>query len=560
MKRVFALVLAIVMLSGVVALAEEPVPEATPREAFCDRLAELLADFNPTGEDQATLSLADSRQEVMRLMLKGVDELLELDLQIPPEGVDAQAQFTPEEAYLAAGGSVIGFRYEDFPAIAEAAAKTVLASQGIPLDTDAIAAIDREALQAVCQLALQTAIMRHVTIDKAGDGTVLNYAASGGELIADLCEFADQVLAEEQYRPLLEQIWAIIKASSVGSELPGLDELIAMWPQAKEYLLSVETDFSLALEARVNGDRIAISAQAGVPDHLCLLDFALEFDPNKGKLTADTKLTEQVTRGSGDEAEVRNYDIQANFDLTVRDGGALWSLEFEYPIRYISLSMNGIHLDTVGRIAAKGTNIIRHPALRSFDAVLQYEKDEDGLAANLKVNGNTGIQTDLALELSERDFAFTIAQRYSRDYIMRMGGVDALRRYDLEGKTSRVIFSLKAEADENRVPQYVNIVQGDVTIHCTDEFVSDREYLITLTPEGENIADTSPAYIRVSYEGEEGDWTLRAVVIDPEGNEYASAALAISPSNPTEPLSGTEGLMMLTPELVQQLIGMMMDN
>ena len=97
-------------------------------------------------------------------------------------------------------------------------------------------------------------------------------------------------------------------------------------------------------------------------------------------------------------------------------------------------------------------------------------------------------------------------------------------------------------------------------IHCTDKFVSDREYLITFTPEGENIADTSLAYIRVSYEGEEGDWTLRAVVIDPEGNDYTSAELAISPSNPTEPLSGTEGLMMLTPELVEQLIGTMMGN
>ena len=557
MKRIIALLLAAVMFSGAFALAEEPAPEPTPQEVFRDRLMDLLADFDPTDGDQAALSLSSSGQEVVSLLLRGAEELVDLTVDIPSGATgDVRVQFTPEEAYIAAAGSVMGLRYEDIPAVAQAASKAFINSMGISFDPDAVAAIDTEALQALFQLLAQTAIMKHVTMSAAGDGMILNYAATGGELIADLCEFVEQVLAEEKYRPLLEQIWAQVEASGDGSDLPGLDEVIALWPEAKESLLAVETEFSLALEARVNGggEQIAVSADAGVPSQRFLLDFSMNTDPYKGKLAADVKLTERLLGEEEGETAPQDYDVQAKFGLTARDGGALWNLAVDYPrpmgrsgfflnpgCRHFVLTMNGSHLDTVGRITMD-----MNTGRNSFDAEMNYELEEDGLSADAKVVDAMGKETALALDVAGNALKrFAFSQGYSREFAMRMLSPRML---------SEAAFSVEYDGGQ------VTIVQGDLTIRCTGEFVSDHEYLITLAPEGEQIDDATPAYVRVGYEGEEGDWTLRGVVIDPDGSEFLSAALAVGPADPVESLAGAEGLTMLTPELAEQLIGMMLSH
>ncbi len=567
MKRILSLLLTVVMLSGVIALAEEPAPEATLQEAFCGRLMELLTDFDPAIGDQAAFNLASSGQEIASLLLKGADELIDLTVRVPSEEVDAQIQVSPEEAYLATGGSVVGVRFEDIPAIAEAAAKAALALQGITVQPDMIAAMDGEILAELFQMLLQTVIMKHVTVDTTDDGMMFSYTASGKELIADLCEFAGQVLAEEKYRPLLEQIWEEVRAINDGSDLPDLEAVIAMWPQAKESFLAMETDFSMTLKAGASNDynKTTVNTEAGVPDDLFLLNLALTIDPEKGKATADAKLTERLTWENGEETTVRDYDILVGFDMTVRDGGVLWSFEINYPSQFFVLNMNGAHLDTAGRITLEMSNVMR--SRYSFNASLDYGLDEDGFAGEMKVVTAYGVETDVVLALSERELSMTVNRGYSRDLTMRRG---------LEGPISEVVFSLKAVADENDVPQYallttedfsveydgvqVSIVAGDVTVRCTGEFVSDHEYLITMTPEGESISDTSPAYIRVTFEGEEGDWNIHAALIEPEGSEYITANLDISPADPVESLGSAVNLMMLTPETVEQLMGMLLSR
>ena len=560
MKRILSLLLAAIILSGTFALAEETASEVTPQEAFCEGLMEQLTDFDPTDGDQAALSLAYSGQEVISLMLKGAEELIELAVYLPSEEIDTQVQFTPEEAYLAMNGSAIGARYEDLPALLEAAEKAALSLQGISMDLDAIKAIDVEILEELCQLLAQTAILKHVTMNMTMDSVVLNYAATGNELIADLCEFIEQVIAEEKYRPLLEQIWTEAKAMTDDADLPELEEIIAMWPAAKETLLETETDFSLALEAYVRRDRnyITFRAELGMPDDLFLADFSLAIDPAKGKVNADVKLTERVTRVKEGEAIVRDYDILSSFNLITRQSGAIWNFEINYPSQYFTLSMNGSHLDTVGRVTLEVTNMRRFR--NSFNAELKYELDEDELAGDLTVMNPYGQQTNLDLKLSERTFTFTVSRDYSRDINMRRS---------LDGQISEVIFALKAEADENHIPQYaslmtedlsveyngeqINIVTEDLTLHCVGEFVSNREYLITITPEEENPNDTEPAYIRVTYEDKEDELYLRTVLIEPEGSELASADFVICPAGPVEPLSNTGDLLMLTPDIVEQL-------
>ena len=58
MKRILSLLLAVIILSGTFALAEEAASEKTSQEAFCKGLTEKLSDFDPTAGDQAALSLA----------------------------------------------------------------------------------------------------------------------------------------------------------------------------------------------------------------------------------------------------------------------------------------------------------------------------------------------------------------------------------------------------------------------------------------------------------------------------------------------------------------------
>ena len=53
---------------------------------------------------------------------------------------------------------------------------------------------------------------------------------------------------------------------------------------------------------------------------------------------------------------------------------------------------------------------------------------------------------------------------------------------------------------------------------------------------------------------------LRAVLIEPEGSELASADFVISPAGPVEPLSNTGDLLMLTPEIVEQLTGILLSD
>jgi len=555
MKHIFALLLAVVMLSSAFALAEDSAPEAAPpQEAFCSQLRELLAVFDPTNGDQAALSVSASGEEVVNLLLRGAENLVDLTVKVPSDGMgDVQVQFTPEEAYLAAAGSVMGLRYEDFPAVAQAAARSILSAQGVSLDPDAIAAIDTDALGELFSLLAQTAIVKHVSMSGTGDDMTLKYAASGSELIGDLCEFAEQVLSEEKYRPLLEQLWTILRDASGEAELPGLDELIALWPEAKDELLAVETDFYLTLEARVRGgEKIAVTGEIGVPEHLILLDATLNVDSDKDKLAADIRLTERWTTKTEEGTDVRDYDVRLGGSVISRDSGALWSLNIDCPypmgrFRYLFLNpvmynfvlnMNGSHLDNAGRITMD-----LNTGRNSYDAELYYELDEDDFASDFRMTDARGRETLLALEAADGELSgFSFRHGYSREFAMRMY---------LDRLPTEMLFSVEYDGEQ------VIIVQGDVTIRCTGEFESDREYLITLAPEGEHLDDTTPAYIRVAYEGEGGDWTLRAVVIDPTGSEYASATLAISPADPVERLSGAEELMMLTPELVEQLIGML---
>ncbi|MBQ8953903.1 MAG: hypothetical protein IJ048_07275 [Clostridia bacterium] len=558
MKHVIALLLAVVMLLSAFALAEAPAVEAAPEEAFRDQLMGLLADFDPTEGEQAALSVELSGQEVASLLIRGAENLVDLTVSLPTEGAgDVQAQFTPEEAYLAAAGSVMGLRYEDLPAVAQAAAQAILAAQGVSLDPDAVAALDTDALKALFQLLAQTTVMKHVTMSGAGGDMILNYAASGSELIGDLCDVAEQVLSDEKYRPLLEQIWAVIESAGAESEIPALDDVIAMWPEAKASLLAVETDFSLTGEVRVDdgGERIAATAEIGVPSHLILVDFAMNADSGKGKLTMDTRLTERLSTETEEGTTVQDYAVRVTGSLIARGSGALWSFNVDYPYpmgrfrtlllnprrRNLILNMNGSHLDNAGRVT-----VDVNTGWNTYDAELYYELDEDGVAADVTVIDGRGKETVLKLDVDEGELkAFSATHAYSREYIMRKYMDDSL---------ATVIFSVAYDGEQ------LIVVQDGVTVRCAGEMVSDHEYLVTLTPEGEHLNDTTPAYVRVTREGEEGDWLLRAVVIDPTGSEYLCATLAVSPAEPAVPLSDAEGLMMLTPELVKQLIGMMVSE
>ena len=277
----------------------------------------------------------------------------------------------------------------------------------------------------------------------------------------------------------------------------------------------------------------------------------MNVDPDKGKLSVDIKLTEQWVL----EGDTQSYDMQVKYSIISREGGVLWSLNLDYPYpivrtpnlflnpyrHYFVLKMNGSHLNNAGRITMEMKS-----RANSYDAEMNYELDENSLVTDFAVSDARGKETTLALDMADGKLdRFSLSYGYSREYALRML---------TNSRLTEPLFSVESDGKQ------VIIVQDGVTIRCTGEFESDREYLMTMTPEGKDLGETGPAYIRLAYDGEEGDWTLHAAVIDPEGSEYASAMLAIRHADSVERLSDAKELMMLTPELAEQLIDMMMSN
>ena len=104
---------------------------------------------------------------------------------------------------------------------------------------------------------------------------------------------------------------------------------------------------------------------------------------------------------------------------------------------------------------------------------------------------------------------------------------------------------------------------GGVTVTCTGEYESANAYVITMKAEGETVpADQDTAYIRVEYEGTEGDWALTGYMIDPEGNEMFRVTYGVAPTEPIVPIAETYAgnVMEINAPFVTQMVTMLLSQ
>ncbi len=560
LKRILAILMVVAMLAGVSAFAEPAVQEVSDQEAFLAGIVSLFRSFNPAGRDKMNLSVTAGGAQLFDAQLWGTEDLGALKISVPSQDFAAQLQVSSEAAYVEAMGQVVGVKFEDLRAIAEALPQAILDASGLNVDLKAFAQLDTELLKDLGTLFLKTVLLRNVTMSSSAEGMQFSFSATGKELLANVAVFVDQVLAEEKYLPLLEQFWAVVSAYAAqqgSSEVPTLEQVIAMWPQLKEQLAQVEVDFTVTADLNMASDYsfIDLTGEVAVSGVKYMMNWAWRADADAGKYSLVGKLTERRIRTTAEgEEQIRDYDIDINMDAYVKKGmGAMWNLSVKYPYAGFSLKLEGNHLGNAGNVNLELVN--QRSRTGRLTGKLEYFVNEEGGNAKLTWTDARSSGATIEAKADKANFLLKVA-------VSNMGRVEQE-------------YSLEARADEDNNLVYAALITpafsaiydtaellieyNGVKVHCVGEFLSDHEYQITMTPEG-GPADSNPAYIRVTYDGQEGDWACKALVLDVTGEEALSIDLVCAPTEPVELLSEREDLFMITPEVVPQLVKQLMNQ
>ena len=536
----------LVMLCGVGAFAQEESQEQL-REAFAEGLAALLDSFDPD-RDMMEAGATVQGNPVYTAKLTGTadeeEPWADLSVLVPSaEPGTFRLQVNPHEIYLAAGETLIGIDTDDVPAILEGLRDLVTSFAQEQYGDQP--AIDWETCFEMLGQLAQRVLLKNVSFKSDESGIPLTCKVTGEALLRDFADAMEEILADEKYLPAIDSLLGIIGKLS-GEEVPTADQLKEMWPQAKQELAEAETDFSasVSLTADPLFTHADLAVDFGVPGDRYLMAWTWRNDRN-GKIALTGKLTERILRSA--EEGTRDYDIDIAFGAVRRGADTDWSLKIDYPSRPFKAEISGAHAETddgmIGKVTAKVSSW--HP-MRSFEASLDYAAAENVLSAALQYYPYRYSPTTVSVLIDEQRLDLSVNVRSSgKRFALSLIG-------DEDGKPASCRLETK-EFALNYDGEKVIYKQNGVTITCVGAFVSDHEYVVTLTPEG--TEDTRPAYIRAAYEGEEGNWSFTVRLIDPEGGE---AAVFTAGCSPTEGISSLirdeEDLLMLTPETVLSLV------
>ena len=552
MKRILSLLVALCLLFGAAAFAEddyaeEEIEEAVPTlEDFKWGIQSLLDSFSPE-RDMLTASLNVSGQELFQGGLKvqtGEAPLAEAAALI--QGQEIKLQFTQEEAWLDVGGAVLNLRFEDLQEIAQGLAGSAGGGADMSAAVQGLAQLDGEIVQEIGQLFLTKVLLPGVTYTGGEDGSVLVYDATGAQLLSGLAEFVDAVLADERYDQTLETILTV--AGSVSQmEMPTLDQIRELWPEYKENMVNAETDFAAHLEVSVSGygSAVTVTGEIGVPADKYTADIAFRRGEDRTSLSA--VLAEILQRGEA----VHSYEITADFESAGDEDNHAWQLNLEYPSQGLSVAAEGSHTYDMGSVYLFVNN--RYNMARSFMGQLSYSQTYDGLLidANVRVGRNSPVAVSALLgedNMSVRAIDFLGRKLFALNLLS--DGWSGLIRASVEVGGDRPFGLLW---DREKV--VLTYAEGESLVF-TGAVESENAYVITIHRKGKNVPeDAEDTYVRVEYSGEPGDYVVSARAIGPGGQEAGALTLTCSPTQPIESLlSESENILYLTPETVQALL------
>lgn len=545
MKKLLAILICLSMMLTALPVFGESAA-LTNEEAFQEGLQALMNSIDLT-RDQFIYTATSGDETIVTETIKSDGSLVEFFLAMPqlPDGVTVQA--SDEEIYAAVNGTALHLRYDEIPAILQAlsAALTQFVPQGM---SEAMAKIDPDQLTEMGQMLLQR-LMMGMKMEQAENGMIISYEATGKELLATAAAFVDDVLANEEYADTVNGLITIILAmaqSNSAEQLPSADEFIATWPAIKEHLLSFETDFALALKLFAANDGSAYQFEASAGANGDILLTAWDITNNEGKINVDGKLTQR--RQFTPESDPQDSDINIHFDFSAVGTMKSYNFSVEVPDRYTTYKLNGTDMGGAGKVSLSVTAYDQE----ALSGSLIYALSSEGLSVQGELK-NPYEAYGISLAAAGDWFSLKLTGNGETAFAMDMYLDDngGLASASLETPT------LKAEYDGEKLV----IVSNGVTVTCTGEYESANAYVITMKAEGENVpADQDTAYIRVEYEGVEGDWALNGCMIDPQGNEMFRVTYGVTATEPIVPIAETYAgsLMEINAAFATQIVTMLL--
>lgn len=544
MKRLAAIFLVFCLLLSGVSVAEEGAKE----QRFLSGLLALLQSVD-LSRDMLTLSADYEGRNVFSGKLKGQDGVT--DLSISAEGLALQAQLSEEEIAASLNGNTTVLRFEDVRALAGTAQAAL---SGL--------SPEMENIQALLQLFLEKVILPDTSIVQEPSFRIA-YQAPLSTVVKRLADFGDAVFEQDQFEGTYEKLLGLI-GPYLKQELPEYAQLKAAWPQIREELLAEDTEDIEAFLVLAQEDRaLTLEGHFGNADRMYQASFALTQGNERFDLTGS--LSERIqsgelTRTSG--IEVSGWftgDAQDNaFQLKAKETA---DMGFGY-----ELTVDGSMAQRHGTLkVALDRNLIR--AGRPVPAGIQqsmsviflnahYALLDDGLSAMAYVGLANGRSVPFLVDLlvSKRQFSLNVTN-YSAVPLFGLkligSETDGLKQLEFLYREN-VRNTITASYDGEKAVIQTN----GLTITCTGAFEADNVWVLTLRAEGDTVQPgQEEAYIRLEYEGEEGQFSLRGRGIGPDGSEYVSASLLCQPTEGVDTLlREQEDAILLTPETILSMI------
>ena len=544
MKRLAAIFLVFCLLLSGVSVAEEVAKE----QRFLSGLLALLQSVD-LSRDMLTLSADYEGRNVFSGKLKGQDGVT--DLSISAEGLALQAQLSEEEIAASLNGNTAVLRFEDLRALA-GTAQAALSGLSPELEN----------IQALLQLFLEKVILPDTSIVQEPSFRIA-YQAPLSTVVKRLADFGDAVFEQDQFEGTYEKLVGLI-GPYLKQELPEYAQLKAAWPQIREELLAEDTEDIEASLVLAQEDRaLTLEGFFGNADRMYEASFALtqgneRFDLN-GSLTESTQSGE-LTRTSGIEvsgwftggAQDNAFHLKAKetadmafaYDLTV-DG----SMAQRHGTLKVALDRNLIR---AGRPVPAGIQ----QSMSVFFLNAHYALLDDGLSAMAYVGLANGRSVPFLVDLlvSKGQFSLNVTNYNAVPLFgLKLIGneTDGLKQLEFLYREN-VRNTITASYDGEKAVIQTN----GLTITCTGAFEADNVWVLTLRAEGDTVQPgQEEAQIRLEYEGEEGQFSLRGRGIGPDGSEYVSASLLCQPTEGVNTLlREREDAVLLTPETILSMI------
>ena len=521
MKRMIAFLLAFCLMLGAAAAAGEAEPAADNGKLFREGLAALLSSIN-LETDELTLTMD---QPEARVSLRQADGLTDLRLQAGGQSV--HVQFDEEQVCLENQGAVFQLKYRE----------ALEALQG------ADAARDRELIREAFQLFVMKVLVPHAAVSRE-NGLRVTFKASGEELLEDAAGFADDLLADEKYDPLLTRLLAALESVS-GQAMPALPEIKAQWPRIREGLPQAGAGFSVnfVLDASPDRSRITVTGEAGTEEDRLLMN--LDYSRSGGEMTLTGRLTERVAGSSG----VREHEISLDASFSRLADGTVWSVDVRYPDRAFSFSAEGTHLGESGQFSMS----LNGMSLREYSGSVygSYAVTDGGIIAQLNV-------------APRRTASFTAQLTVLRDRAdLTVTNSQGLKLFSLKLELrDRVLTHAVLLMEDQRRPAFraeydmekLVVTQGKEVYTFTGEYVTGQNYVLTIR--FENVGEESgTVFLSAGYYGEPGNWRADVALTGPDGGSTGTYSLTCVPGpQEVEKLSEADGLVTLTPEMLLKLL------